>query len=206
MRDWKRKQKQRRRKLLKVFTNWRQGWHLAWTQKTQCHGSNMRQTWQKLRWSHCQSTKETSNAHTREPTKLVSNIDFNVLKCVGTQGVPENSQKSEPLNLAPRTDLVKGILRRLGVTSHKTELRRLGKVYSDRKEPRKVMLNLSTERKTRLVLAKNFETGHDLTDKSIFVLQALSKEGSRKENLCLKKWRQILEQKVGNTKPYNNRV
>ena len=59
-----------------------------------------------------------------------------------------------------------------------------------------LMLSLSSEHDARLVLAKAFKRRHDLKDKGIFVLPALSKEESATENLCVKKRRQLLEQNV----------
>ena len=123
-------------------------------------------------------SKETSNAHTRAPTKTMSDIDINIRKNVRNQGVPEDPEKSKAENLVPTTDVVNGILEGMGVTSRITELRRLGKIDSDRKKPRTLMLTLSTEHEVSLVLAKAFERRHDLKDNGIFVLPALFREDS----------------------------
>ena len=157
--------------------------------------------------------KETSSAHSRAPTTTMSDMDSNIRKNVRIQGVPENPEQTKADNFVPTTDVVNGILEQTGATSHITELPRLGKFDSDRKKPRTLMLTLSTEHGARLVLTNAFGGRLDLKDKGIFVQPALSKEDSRKENLCLKKPGQLLEQnvphenlKIRNLELYNDRV
>ena len=145
--------------------------------------------------------KKASNAHTRAPTKMMkmmSGMDLNIRKIERIQRVAEDPEKSKPENFVPTTNVVNGILEGMGVTSRIIELRRLGKFDSDRKKPKALMLTLSTEHEARPVMAEAFERRHDLKDKGNFVLPALSKEHSRKRNLCLKKQkqRQLLNQNV----------
>ena len=112
----------------------------------------------------------TSKAHSREPPDL----DHNIRKSIRLQGV----------------------LNRIGVTIQISELKRLGKFSNTRKKPRTLFLTLPTEHDARLVLAKAHEKRTALTEKCVFILPALSKEDAIKENLCLKKPREILEENV----------
>ena len=58
------------------------------------------------------------------------------------------------------------------------------------------MITLSTEHEARLVLAKSFEKRDELRDEETYLLPALSKENARKENLCLKRRRELLDEGV----------
>ena len=64
------------------------------------------------------------------------------------------------------------------------------------KEPRILLLTRPTEHTARLVLAKTHEKRTVLTEKVVFILPALSKEDAIKENVCLKKQRELLEENV----------
>ena len=57
----------------------------------------------------------------------------------------------------------KAYVEEMGVTSHITELRRLGMFDSNRRKPRTLMLSLSTGHEVKLVCAKAFERRHDLS-------------------------------------------
>ena len=80
--------------------------------------------------------KDTSNAHTRAPTKTMSDMDLHIRKSVKNQGVSEDPEQSKAGNLVSTTDVVNGIIEGMGVASHISELRRLGKFNSDRKKSR----------------------------------------------------------------------
>ena len=99
--------------------------------------------------------KEASNAHTRAPTKKMSDMDLNIRKNVKFQGVQEDTEKSKIENLVPTTEVVNAIVEGMGVTSHITELRRLGKFDSDGKKPETMFLTLSTEHHATLALKKH---------------------------------------------------
>ena len=87
-------------------------------------------------------------------------------------------------------------LNRIGVTTQITDLKRLCKYSSTRKKPRTLLLTLPTEHDVRLALAKAHEKTTVLTGKGVFILPALSKGHAIKENLCLKKRRELLEENV----------
>ena len=129
----------------------------------------------------------TSKAHSREPPDL----DHNIRKSIRIQGVLEDPDKSKAENFVPTTNEVNDVLKRIGVTTQITELKRLGKFSNTRKKPRTLLLTLPTEHDARLVLAKAHEkrTG-------VFILPALSKKDTIKENLCLKKRRELLKENV----------
>ena len=46
------------------------------------------------------------------------------------------------------------------------------------------------------MLAKSFEKRDELRDEEIYLLPALTKEDARKENLCIKRRRELLEEGV----------
>ena len=54
--------------------------------------------------------KEARYAHTRAPTKTMCDMDLNIRKSIGIQGVPEYPEKSETESLVPTTDVLNGIL------------------------------------------------------------------------------------------------
>ena len=62
-------------------------------------------------------SKETSNAHTRAPTKTMSVMDVSILKIVKSQGVPEDPRKPKSENLVLTIDVMNGILERICVMS-----------------------------------------------------------------------------------------
>ena len=62
-----------------------------------------------------------------------------------------------------------------------------------------------------MVLAKSFEKRDELRDEEIYLLPALSKEDARKENICLKRRRELLNEgnpkekiKIRNFELFNN--
>ena len=71
-------------------------------------------------------------------------------------------------------------------------MRRLGKFDKDRKKSRTVLVTFNTEHEARLVLAKSFEKRTELKDENIFLMPMLSREDALKENLCLKKRRELI--------------
>ena len=70
------------------------------------------------------------------------------------------------------------------------------KFSKERIKSRTLLITLSTEHEARLVLAKSFEKRDELRDEEIYLLPALSKEDARKENLCLKRRRKLLDEGV----------
>ena len=73
-------------------------------------------------------------------------------------------------------------------------MKRLEKFSKERIESRTLLITLATEHGTRLGLAKSFEKRDELRDEEIDLLPALSKEDARKEKLCLKRRRELLDE------------
>ena len=57
-------------------------------------------------------------------------------------------------------------------------------------------MTLSNEYDKKLVFAKSREKRSELSDKNLFLMPALTADESRKENLCLKKRRELLDEGV----------
>ena len=81
----------------------------------------------------------------------------------------------------------------------------------ERIKSRTFVITLSKEHEARLVLAKSFEKRDELRDEEIYLLPALSKEDARKENICLKRRRELLNEgnpkekiKIRNFELFNN--
>ena len=84
----------------------------------------------------------------------------------------------------------------LGVEPQNTEMRKLGKFNKDRTKPHTLLVTLSNEYDRKLVFAKNREKRSELSDKNVFLMPALTADESGKENLCLKKRRELLDEGV----------
>ena len=98
--------------------------------------------------------------------------------------------------MCPTTEKVHEVLKNLGGKPQIEEIKRLGKFSKERIKSRTLLITLSTEHEARLVLAKSFEKRDELRDEEIYLLSALSKEDARKENLCLKRQRELLDEGV----------
>ena len=96
----------------------------------------------------------------------------------------------------PTTEKLHEVLNKLGVKPQIEEIKRLGKFSKERIKSRTLLITLSTEHEARLFLAKSFEKRDELRDEEIYLLPALSKEDARKENLCLKRRRELLDEGV----------
>ena len=115
----------------------------------------------------------------------------------GFQKTPDNS-KAEIF--VPNTNEENDALKRIGVTTQITEPKRLGNFSNTGKKPRTLLLKLPTEHDVRLILAKAHEKRTVSTEKVVFIKPSLSKEDAIKENLCLKKRRDLLEENVPRNK------
>ena len=109
------------------------------------------------------------------------------------------------------TDEVNEILSEIGVTPEVKELKRLGEFKRDRKKPRTLLVTVANEHEARLALAKSIEHREELAKRNIYLLPALSKEDALKENLILKKIRELLTEgvpleklKIGNLELFND--
>ena len=71
---------------------------------------------------------------------------------------------------------------------------RLRKFSKERIKSRTLKITLPTEHEAQLVLARSFEKRDERRDEEIYLLPALSKEDARKENLCLKRRGELLDE------------
>ena len=110
------------------------------------------------------------------------------------QGIREDPEKSKGENFVPTTEKVHEVLNKLGVKPQIEEIKRLGKYSKERIKSKTLIITLSTEHEEGLVLAKSFEKRDALRDEKIYLLPALSKEDAMKENLCLKRRRELLDE------------
>ena len=111
-------------------------------------------------------------------------------------GIPEDLDKKNNENLVPTTGKINEILTKIGVETKVKELRRLGKFDEDRKKSRTVLINFNTEHEARLVLAKSYEKRTEHKDEDIFLMPMLSREDVLKNNLCLKKRRELINNSI----------
>ena len=123
-------------------------------------------------------------------------IHHNINKSFRIQGIREDPEKSKGENFVLTTEKVHEVLKKLGVKPQIEEIKRLGKFSKERIKSRTLLITLSTEHEARLVLAKSFEKRDELRDEEIYLLPASSKEDARKENLCLKRRRELLDEGV----------
>ena len=119
-------------------------------------------------------------------------LNHNISTSLRIHGIPEDLDKKKYENLVPTTEKVNEILTKIGVDTKVKELRRLEKFDKDRKKSRTVLVTFNTEHEARLVLAKSFEKRTELKDENIFLMPMLSREDALKENLCLKKRRELI--------------
>ena len=79
------------------------------------------------------------------------------------------------------------------VVDEKNErLQRLGKFDEERPTPRNVIVTLNNDWGVRIVLAKSAENRKRMKGMGIHILPTLSAEDAKRENMCLKKWRELL--------------
>ena len=93
-------------------------------------------------------------------------------------------------------------------------MKRLGKFSKERAKPRTLLVTVSTEHETRMILAKSFENRDKLVNENFYLTYALTKE-ALKQSLCLKRGRELFngvmpreELKIRNFELFNsnNRV
>ena len=82
-------------------------------------------------------------------------------------------------------------LQKLALTQM-SKIEKTWKFDKDRKKSRTVLVTFNTEHEARLVLAESYEKCTELKNKNIFLMPMLSREDALKENLCLKKRRELI--------------
>ena len=124
-----------------------------------------------------------------------SDVNHNIGKSIRLRGIPGDHSKSRDGNCVQANAEVKEVTKITGVGTQVVKMRRLRKFTKDRKKPRILKVTLSNEHEARLVLAKCFQKTTELAQKSIYVSQATAKEEAERENLCLRRQRQIRQRR-----------
>ena len=108
----------------------------------------------------------------------------------------QNIQTKLANRILSQHEHVTHILKTIGVEAEIFNLRRLGKFQKERPKPRAVLVTLPSATAVNLVMAKSLERRPELKDMNVFVSRALSIEDSRKENISLKRRKELIEQGV----------
>ena len=128
-------------------------------------------------------------------------LNHNISSSLRIHGIPEDLDEKKYEILVPTTEKINEILTKIGVDTKVKELRRLGKFDKDRRKSRTVLVTFNTEHEARLVLEKSYERRTELKDENIFLMPMLSREDALKENLCLKKRRELINNGIPPDKP-----
>ena len=115
---------------------------------------------------------------------------------VRVQGIHEDPNKPRDVNLVQTHEKLEEILGTIGVKPKIVQFKRLGTFNKERKKPRTLLVTLENSAAVILVIAKSTEKRDKMKEMNIFLSRALSKEDSIKENLCLKRRREMLEEGV----------
>ena len=115
----------------------------------------------------------------------------NVKSSFRVRGLPEDLTKNKEIALLANEKL-KEVMTEIGVDVKIERLQRLGKFDKERPTPRNVIVTLSNDWDVRIVLAKSAENRKRMKEMGIHILPALSAEDAKRENMCLKKRRELL--------------
>ena len=116
----------------------------------------------------------------------------NVKSSFRVRGLPEDLTKNKEENALLANEQPKEVLTEIGVDVKIERLQRLGKIAKERPTPRNVIVILSNDWDVRYVLAKSAENRKRMKEMGIHILPALSAEDAKRENMCLKKRRELL--------------
>ena len=120
-------------------------------------------------------------------------VHHNILKTFRIQGIPEDLEKTIDENLISLHENIKDIFDAIEVNTTVENVRRLGRFDKKRSKARSVLVTVPNCWDTRRILAKAREKWKLLSDRGFYVLQSLIKAESEKENMCLKKSREMIE-------------
>ena len=115
---------------------------------------------------------------------------------VRVQGIHEDPDKPRDLNLVQTHEKLEEILETIGVKPKIVRFKRLGTFNKEKKKPRTLLITLENPAAINLMIAKSTEKRDEMKEMNIFLSRALCKEDSIKENLCLKRRREMLEEGV----------
>ena len=152
--------------------------------------------------SRIQETVTKINEKRREPQiKAIPNktgplktpkAHYNVKSSFRVRGLPEDLTKNKEENALLANEKLKEVMTEIRVDVKIERLQRLGKFDKERPTPRNVIVTLSNDWDVRIVLAKSAEKRERMKEMGIHILPALSAEDAMRENMCLKKRRELL--------------
>ena len=108
------------------------------------------------------------------------------------RGLPEDLTKNKEENALLANEKLKEVITEIGVDVKIERPQRLGKFDKERQTPRNVIVTLNNDWDVRIVLAKTAENRKRMKEMGTHNLHALSAEDAKRENMCLKKRRELL--------------
>ena len=108
------------------------------------------------------------------------------------RGLPEDLTKNKEENALLANEKLEEVKTEIGVDVKIERLQRLGKFDEERPTPRNVMVTLSNDWDVRIVLAKSAENRKRMKEMGMNILPALSAEDAKREKMCSKKRRELL--------------
>lgn len=132
------------------------------------------------------------NKQVRTSPAVQNTVSYNTATCFRIQGIPEDTGSDKSENVIPTNEIIHSVLEKLQVQPVISHVQRLGKFDLKRVKPRTVLVTVTSNWDVRKVLAKSRQQWSTLAEEGIFILPALSKEESDKENQCLKLRREYI--------------
>ena len=120
-------------------------------------------------------------------------VHHNILKTFRIQRIREDLEKTKDENLISLNENIKDKFDAIEVNATDENVRRLGRFDKERSKPRTVLVTVPNCWETRRILAKAREKWKLLSDLAFYVLPSLNKAESEKQNMCLKKRREMIE-------------
>ena len=117
------------------------------------------------------------------------------------RGLPEDLIKNEGEKALLANEKLKEVMTEIGVDVKIERLQRLGKFDKERPTPRNVIVTLSNDWYVRILLAKIAENRKRMKEMGIHILPALSAEDAKRENMCLRKLRELLNNGITPSQP-----
>ena len=160
----------------------------------------MRKTHDKVDESYANVVKKVeSHKNVNSPQNSKNNNNtttHNIEHNVRVQRIHEDPNEPRDVNLVQTHKKIEEILGTIGVKPKIVQFKRLGTFNKEGKKPRTLPVTLENPAAVILVIAKSTEKRDEMKEMNIFLSRALSKEDSIKENLCLQRSREMLEEGV----------
>ena len=160
----------------------------------------MRKTHDKIDESYANAVKKVeSYKNVNSPQNSKNNYNsttHSIEHNVRVQGIHEDPNKRRDVNLGQTHEKLQEILRTIWVKPKIVQCKRLETFNKERKKPRTLLVTLEDPAAVNLVIAKSTEKRDEMKEMNTFLSRALCKEDSIKENLCLKRRREMLEEGV----------